>query len=78
MIPLYLLYLVTGLLLFINDGATPAIALREVQADKNRPPLQHELLVSVAVYTVALLLWPVAVAWRTALNVGRVIHRRCH
>ncbi|MBV9026410.1 MAG: hypothetical protein JO362_22055 [Streptomycetaceae bacterium] len=76
MIPLYLLYLVTGALIFTSDGATPTTALRDIQTDKTRPPLRHELLASIVAFTVALPLWPVAVAWRTALVATRAIRRR--
>ncbi|MBV9024917.1 MAG: hypothetical protein JO362_14280 [Streptomycetaceae bacterium] len=68
---MFVLYLLFGFLICTAAGTTPADPLRDIQADHSRPPRQWEILVAVAAWCVALVLWPLVLMLRSAYTLTR-------
>ncbi|MFD8705897.1 hypothetical protein ACFV1W_25380 [Kitasatospora sp. NPDC059648] len=76
-----IVYLALGVLAYLGWGWTsPTDAVLDLQADQSRPPLGREIAAAVVLWSVLLVVWPLAVVIRGALalrhSAGHRLSRR--
>ncbi|MGW2724898.1 hypothetical protein [Streptomyces sp. NPDC001492] len=60
------LYLLAGLLISASYNVMPTDGLADLQADPTRRPSRGELAAAVAVWVLAVAVWPLIVVYRAA------------
>ncbi|MGW3202394.1 hypothetical protein ACWDBD_49510 [Streptomyces sp. NPDC001118] len=64
-------YLLFGFLIYTATGTAPGDPLWDIQADHARPPRRREIAAAVAVWCIALALWPLALVLRAVHTLTR-------